>query len=90
MLLTEGWRQHTLEPNTLTHWSLAGIYGSNIKSTISNLLYRMIAWALVKSLSVNAIEAHQWEVNIGLGNGLVPSGSKPLPEPMLIYIYVAI
>ena len=29
-------------------------------------------------------------VNIGLGRGLVPSGSKPLPGPMLIHIYVAI
>ena len=24
-----------------------------------------------------------WQVNIGSGNGLVPSGNKPLPEPML-------
>ena len=24
-----------------------------------------------------------WLVNIGSGNGLVPSGNKPLPEPML-------
>ena len=24
--------------------------------------------------------------NIGSGNGLVPSGNKPLPEPMLIKI----
>ena len=23
--------------------------------------------------------------NIGSGNGLVPSGNKPLPEPMLTY-----
>ena len=28
--------------------------------------------------------------NIGSGDGLVPSGSKPLPEPMLNLIYVAI
>ena len=27
-----------------------------------------------------------WLVNIGLGNGLVPSGTKPLPEPVLIKI----
>ena len=27
---------------------------------------------------------------IGLGNGLVPLGNKPLPEPMLTQIYVAI
>ena len=24
-------------------------------------------------------------VNIGLGNGLLPDGTKPLPEPMLTY-----
>ena len=24
-----------------------------------------------------------WLVNIGLGNGLVPDGTKPLPDPML-------
>ena len=29
-------------------------------------------------------------VRIGLGNGLVLSGNKPLPEPMLTEIYVAI
>ena len=30
------------------------------------------------------------KVNIGSGNGLVPSGNKPLPEPMLIMFYDAI
>ena len=29
-------------------------------------------------------------VNIGSGNGLVPSGTKPLPEPMLTQIYFTI
>ena len=29
------------------------------------------------------------QVNIGSGDGLVPSGTKPLPEPMLTHIYVA-
>ena len=29
-----------------------------------------------------------WKVNIGSGNGLVPSGNKPLPEPVLTQIYV--
>ena len=29
-------------------------------------------------------------VNIGSGNGLVPCGTKPLSEPMLIQIYVSI
>ena len=31
---------------------------------------------------VHATELHWWLVNIGSGNGLVPSGNKPLPEPM--------
>ena len=34
--------------------------------------------------------SYWWQVNIGSGNGLVPSGNKPLPEPMLTQIYVAI
>ena len=29
------------------------------------------------------------EINIGSGNGLVPSVNKPLHEPMLTQIYVA-
>ena len=35
---------------------------------------------------VNATEPHWWYVNIGSGNGLVPSGNKPLPEPILSHI----
>ena len=30
------------------------------------------------------------QVNIGAGNGLVPSGNEPLSEPMLTKIYVII
>ena len=32
---------------------------------------------------MNVTGLHWWSVNIGLGNGLVPSGNNPLPEPML-------
>ena len=32
--------------------------------------------------------ASQNLVNIGSGNGLLPDGTKPLPEPMLIYHYI--
>ena len=39
---------------------------------------------------VNATEHFWWWFNIGSGDGLVPSGKKPLPEPMLIQIYVAV
>ena len=30
------------------------------------------------------------EVDISLGNGSVPSGNKPLPDKMLIKLYLAI
>ena len=30
------------------------------------------------------------DVNIGSGNGLVPSGNKPLPEPMLTQFLVTL
>ena len=52
------------------------------KSSFSSL------WEIV--LQGNATEPHKWEVNIGSGDGLVPPGTKPLPEPMLTKIYVAI
>ena len=32
---------------------------------------------------VNATRPHWWSINIASGNGLVLSGNKPLPEPML-------
>ena len=35
---------------------------------------------------VNATKPHQWEINIGSGNGLVPLGTKPLPDLMLSQI----
>ena len=37
---------------------------------------------------MNATRLDRWEVNIGLGNGLVPSSNKLLPGPMLTQIYV--
>ena len=39
---------------------------------------------------MNAMGPYCWEANIGSGNGLVPSGNKPIPEPMLNNIYVTI
>ena len=33
--------------------------------------------------NMNVTELHWWSVNIDSGNGLVSSGNKPLPEPML-------
>ena len=42
------------------------------------------------SLSLNGTGPYWPQVNIGSGNGLLPSGNKPLPEPMLTKYYVAI
>ena len=36
----------------------------------------------------HATKPHHREIKIGSGNDLVPSGTKPLPEPMLTKIYV--
>ena len=44
-------------------------------------------------LSISHEIAIKWmsqNLNIGSGNGLMPSGNKPLPEPMLTQIYVII
>ena len=38
--------------------------------------------------NMNVTGLHLWSVNIGSGDGLVPSGSKPLPEPVLTQISV--
>ena len=35
-------------------------------------------------------EPHWWQVDNGSGNGLMPSGKKSLPEPMLTHSYVPI
>ena len=39
---------------------------------------------------MTAMGLYLWLVNIGSGNGLVSSGNKPLPGPMLTQFYVAI
>ena len=38
---------------------------------------------------VNATRPNWWSVNIGSDNGLMPSGTKPLSEPMLTQVYEA-
>ena len=45
---------------------------------------------LCNYLQVNATRPHLWLVKLGSDNGLVPSGNKPLPEPMLTQFFVAI
>ena len=51
---------------------------------------RYLEHFLWNCLHVNATRPNWWSANSGSGNGLVPSGNKPLTEPMLTPIYVAI
>ena len=52
---------------------------------------RYLEHSLCNYPQVNALRTLDWWfVNIVSGHGLVPSGNKPLPEPMLTLIYVVI
>ena len=51
-------------------------------------LFRIAAWALAVKLFPR--ECHKTSIIISSGSGLMPSGSKPLPEPMSTQIHVAI
>ena len=90
-----GHRQNHLQtPNlqvnssSLTHWPL----GDFNKVLVNSFQVHFIDWWLGhlswNSFQVDVFGPHWWEVNIGSGNGLVPSGSKPLPEPMLTQIHI--
>ena len=53
------------------------------------LLLWLLKYWLVK-MANEIPELELWSVNTGPGNGLLPSGNKQLPEPMLTQISVAI
>ena len=50
------------------------------KHLIYNKSIMFISW----SFNLQFPEGKHRSVNIGSGNGLLPEGTKPLPEPMLI------
>ena len=55
--------------------------------------FQLISYHLTNCPQVNATNMtrpHWGLTDIGAGNGLVPSGNKPLPEPMLTKISDAI
>ena len=66
----------------LTHWPLGDLKENLFKQIEAD--FREVA------LKINATGPYLRWVNIGSGSGLVPSGNKPLPEPMLTKICVAI
>ena len=59
---------------------LSGIFEWNFQGNFSDLWIKYLLW---NCSEINATELHQWKVKIGWGNGLVPSGNKPLSELML-------
>ena len=70
------WRPFCLGHNVLTHC------GCNLKWIIFKIISQ-IDIVPVKLTSGEATRSHWWLINIRSGNGLVPSGNKPLPKPML-------
>ena len=71
--------------------SLTPVTCSNFKHVISQHMYGWISWGLlVILLTGECYRTPLWWINIGSGNGLVPSGSKPLPVPILTKINATI
>ena len=83
-------RKHCATINSLalgkSEWNIRYVIHCNIQTDFSDWLLRHHLW---NCSNMNVTRLHWW-VNIGSGNGLVPSGNKPLPEPMLTQISVAI
>ena len=74
----------------LAHWPLrdaAVILNQKCPTHIKDKYLKHFLWNYPQ---VNATRLHWWSVNIGSGNGLVPSGTKPLAERILTQFYVAI
>ena len=75
------WRPFCLGFNVLTHWSPGDV------AAILNVCIFAVS-SIIDILEIFAEIVLRWmpqnsnkKVNIGSGNGLVPSGNKPLPEP---------
>ena len=76
----------------LTHWPLVNLNEILAKHVIFKwiLVIDGLTHLLWNCPNMNVIGLDWWSVDIGSGNGLVPSGNKPLPESMLTQISVAI
>ena len=73
--------------NSLVPGDLFNFQISNFQANFGLLMAEV---CLAKLLSVDSHWTSLIKVSVGSGNGLVPSGNKPLPEPMLTQIYVTI
>ena len=74
---------YPLQNNLLTHCGLG-----DFNEILAEYFSSQLEWLMAEILAVklNVTRPYWWSVNIGSGNGLVPSGNKPLPEPMLTQI----
>ena len=68
--------------NSLAHGDLTTLQ-SQISNFQTHFNDKYLKYFLRNCYEVNATISHWSLVNIGSGNGLVPPGNKPLPEPML-------
>ena len=75
--------------NQLFNWLATGGYNCHLELIIfSHIRDRYLGYSLQKWPQLNATEHLWWLVNIGSGNGLLPSGNKPFPGPILTQISV--
>ena len=70
--------------NSLTPGRCSCIFKFVIFKLISMIYHEHFLWNCPQ---MNFRRPPWWLVNIGSGNGLVPPGNKPLPEPLLTQVY---
>ena len=64
-------------------WPLADLNEILFNLSSFKLILVIAGWCIFSEMA----ELCWWWINSGSGNGLVPSGTKPLPEPVLTQIY---
>ena len=86
------------EVKILAVWGLKSTHGMNslapgkfewkFRYVIFKRILVIDGWGISSEIALIwlSLGLHWWSVNIGSGNGLVPSGNKPLPKPMLTQI----
>ena len=77
------WRESKL---ALNHWSQR--CGCSFRSVFFKRISIYFVHFMRNCPTVNTIRPQWWFVNIELGNGLVPPGNKPLPEPTLSQFHI--
>ena len=81
MMINLQWSNHG--QICLTHWPLGIWLQSQISKFQTHFNDKYLKYFQWNCYQVNATIPHGSLVNIGSDNGMVPSGNKPLPEPVL-------